>query len=63
MLTCRNQSCGAQWALADVTIKNEGQGDMFRCVVCGARNPVTRRVLPDGTVVVEEDRAPRRSSS
>jgi uncharacterized Zn finger protein len=37
---CRNQSCQAQWALSDVVIKNEGQGLLFRCPMCGARNYV-----------------------
>jgi len=30
MFICRNQPCGAEWQLADVLIKNEGQGLMFR---------------------------------
>ncbi|MEA3123912.1 MAG: hypothetical protein QOD67_931 [Caballeronia sp.] len=55
MFTCRNQPCGAEWQLADVLIKNEGQGLMFRCPMCGARNKVLRHDAPDGTITYEQD--------
>jgi uncharacterized Zn finger protein len=55
MFTCRNQPCGAQWELSDVVIKNEGQGLLFRCPMCGARNKVIRHDAPDGTVTYEQD--------
>ena len=54
MLTCRNQSCQAQWEPADVIIKNEGQGLLFRCPMCGARNYVEKFEAEDGTVVYEQ---------
>jgi uncharacterized Zn finger protein len=54
VLTCRNQSCQAQWDLADVVIKNEGQGLLFRCPMCGARNYVEKFEADDGTVVYEQ---------
>jgi uncharacterized Zn finger protein len=54
VLTCRNQSCQAQWELADVVIKNEGQGLLFRCPMCGARNYVEKFEADDGTVVYEQ---------
>ncbi len=54
MFTCRNQSCGAEWALSDVVIKNEGQGLLFRCPMCGARNYVERHDAPDGTASYEQ---------
>ncbi|SAK86224.1 hypothetical protein [Caballeronia ptereochthonis] len=54
MFTCRNQSCGAQWELSDVVIKNEGQGLLFRCPMCGARNYVTRHVAADGATTYEQ---------
>ena len=54
MFTCRNQSCGAEWALSDVVIKNEGQGLLFRCPMCGARNYVTRNDAEDGTATYEQ---------
>ena len=49
MFTCRNQPCGAQWEVSDVVIKNEGQGLLFRCPMCGARNKVIRHDAADGT--------------
>jgi hypothetical protein len=55
MLICRNQSCGASWESAEVLVKNEGQGLMFRCALCGTRNPVIRRDLADGKFVFEQD--------
>jgi hypothetical protein len=54
MFTCRNQSCGQQWELADVKIKNEGQGLLFRCPLCGARNYVERFDGDDGQVLYEQ---------
>ena len=54
MFTCRNQSCEAQWELSDVVIKNEGQGLLFRCPMCGARNYVTRHQSPGGEVTFEQ---------
>ncbi|WP_250517991.1 hypothetical protein [Caballeronia sp. ATUFL_M1_KS5A] len=54
MFTCRNQSCGADWALSDVDIRNEGQGLLFRCPMCGARNYVTRHETNDGDVTYEQ---------
>ena len=53
MFTCRNQSCGADWALSDVDIHNEGQGLLFRCPMCGARNYVTRHEK-NGDVTYEQ---------
>lgn len=38
MFVCQNQSCGAQWSPDEVEIRNEGQGPLFRCPLCGARN-------------------------
>ena len=57
MFTCQNQSCRAQWKPADVTIKNEGQGDMFRCPICNARNKVVRSTKSDGHVVYKQPRS------
>lgn len=54
MFTCRNQSCQAQWALSDVVIKNEGQGLLFRCPMCGARNYVEQVEADDGALVYEQ---------
>jgi uncharacterized Zn finger protein len=54
MFICRNQSCGAEWALSDVVIKNEGQGLLFRCPMCGARNYVERFDSPEGEVSYEQ---------
>ncbi|QCP51498.1 hypothetical protein FAZ95_21460 [Trinickia violacea] len=54
MFTCINQSCQAQWEQSDVVIKNEGQGLLFRCPMCGARNYVERFDAEDGTVVYEQ---------
>jgi predicted RNA-binding Zn-ribbon protein involved in translation (DUF1610 family) len=54
MFTCRNQSCDAQWAPSDVVIKNEGQGLLFRCPMCGARNYVARHQSADGEVTYEQ---------
>ena len=54
VFTCINQSCGAQWEVSDVVIKNEGQGLLFRCPMCGARNYVERFDADDGTIVYEQ---------
>jgi hypothetical protein len=54
VFTCRNQSCDAQWELSDVVIKNEGQGLLFRCPMCGARNYVERFEGDDGAVLYEQ---------
>lgn len=54
VFTCRNQSCQAQWQPSDVVIKNEGQGLLFRCPMCGARNYVEKFETEDGTVVYEQ---------
>ncbi len=50
MLVCQNQPCGARWDPAELTIRNEGQGLIFRCPLCGARNHVKARTRADGTV-------------
>jgi uncharacterized Zn finger protein len=54
VFTCKNQSCGTQWELSDVVIKDEGQGPLFRCPLCGARNYVKRLEADDGTVVYRQ---------
>jgi uncharacterized Zn finger protein len=54
VFTCKNQSCGTQWELSEVVIKDEGQGPLFRCTLCGARNYVERFEADDGTVVYEQ---------
>jgi hypothetical protein len=54
VFTCRNQSCDAQWEQSDVVIKNEGQGLLFRCPMCGARNYVERFDADDGSVLYEQ---------
>jgi hypothetical protein len=54
VFTCRNQSCGTQWETSDVVIKDEGQGLLFRCPLCGARNYVERFDADDGTIVYEQ---------
>lgn len=56
MLVCQNQPCGARWSPAEVTIKNEGQGPMFRCPLCGARNALRVSQRSDGTVRYEQVR-------
>jgi hypothetical protein len=55
MFTCRNQPCRSEWALSDVDIHNEGQGLLFRCPICGARNKVIRHDAEDGTVTYKQD--------
>jgi uncharacterized Zn finger protein len=54
VFTCRNQSCEARWEQSDVVIKNEGQGLLFRCPLCGARNYVERFDGDDGKVLYEQ---------
>lgn len=54
MFTCRNQSCGTQWEQSDVVIKDEGQGLLFRCPMCRARNYVERFDAEDGSIVYEQ---------
>ncbi|AEA62675.1 conserved hypothetical protein [Burkholderia gladioli] len=54
LFTCRNQSCGTPWELADVVIKDEGQGDLFRCPLCGARNYLYRYEDENGNPVYEQ---------
>jgi uncharacterized Zn finger protein len=54
VFTCRNQPCGASWEQSEVVIKNEGQGLLFRCPMCGARNYVDRIEAEDGSVVYEQ---------
>jgi hypothetical protein len=54
MLVCRNQSCAAHWTAEEVEFRNEGQGLMFRCPVCGARNPVNKIVKADGTIEYDQ---------
>lgn len=54
MLTCRNQSCRAQWQYSDVLVKNEGQGLLFRCPMCGARNYVEQLERNDGALVYRQ---------
>ncbi len=51
---CRNQSCGAEWQESDVVIKNEGQGILFRCPMCGARNYLERFEDDEGRVLYEQ---------
>lgn len=58
MFVCQNQPCGARWEAAEVTIHNEGQGLLFRCPLCGARNHVVARTQADGTVTYKQTRAP-----
>ena len=59
MFTCLNQSCGAQWKQEEVTIVNEGQGELFRCPLCHARNYVLRSDKPNGKVVYKQVRPQR----
>ena len=56
--TCQNQSCGARWEAREVQVVNEGQGPLFRCPICGARNRLVSRVEPDGTTVYRQRRTP-----
>ena len=54
MFTCRNQSCGQSWQLSDVVLKDEGQGLLFRCPMCGARNYIERFEDDEGNVLYEQ---------
>jgi hypothetical protein len=54
MFTCRNQSCGTPWEPTEVVIKNEGQGLLFICPLCGARNYVERFEADDGSAVFKQ---------
>jgi predicted RNA-binding Zn-ribbon protein involved in translation (DUF1610 family) len=64
MFTCRNQPCGANWEVSDVDIHNEGQGLLFRCPQCGARNHVVRHEAADGALTYEQqDPAPVKSET
>lgn len=54
MFTCRNQSCQAKWEQSDLVFKNEGQGLLFRCPMCGARNYVEKVEAEGGTIVYEQ---------
>lgn len=56
MFVCLNQSCGAQWLPTEVVIKNEGQGPLFRCPLCGSRNPVMASHRADGTIEYKQRR-------
>ncbi|WP_166444119.1 hypothetical protein [Pararobbsia silviterrae] len=56
MFTCRNQSCGAKWDVSEVDIHNEGQGLLFRCPMCGARNYVEAVTQKDGALVYKQAR-------
>jgi hypothetical protein len=51
---CRNQSCGTPWEQSEVVIKNEGQGPLFRCPLCGARNYLEKFEDDEGNVVYEQ---------
>jgi DNA-directed RNA polymerase subunit RPC12/RpoP len=50
MFVCGNQACGARWEPSEVEIRNEGQGPIFRCPLCGARNAVVGRTRRDGSL-------------
>ncbi len=54
MFVCQNQPCGARWAPDEVEIHNEGQGPLFRCPLCGARNHLQARHGRDGTVTYKQ---------
>ncbi|RDK11122.1 hypothetical protein DN412_07050 [Cupriavidus lacunae] len=54
MFVCGNQACGARWELDEVQIRNEGQGPVFRCPQCGARNHVEARTTRDGSTVYRQ---------
>lgn len=50
MFVCQNQPCGARWMPAEVVIKNEGHGPIFRCPLCGARNRLMASHRADGSI-------------
>ncbi len=52
--TCQNQSCQTRWDPKDVTVKDEGQGPLFRCPLCNSRNPVVPQRSADGTIVYKQ---------
>lgn len=58
MFVCQNQSCDTQWAPDAVEIRNEGQGPLFRCPLCGARNYLEASTAPDGTQKYRQIRQP-----
>lgn len=68
MFVCGNQACGARWELSEVQIRNEGQGLVFRCPQCGARNHVKARTAPDGSTTYRQvpakaaEKAPAKAS-
>lgn len=62
MFTCRNQPCRSEWQLSDVDIHDEGQGLLFRCPVCGARNKVEQITADDGTTRYEQSGSPSPTS-
>ncbi|MEA3121424.1 MAG: hypothetical protein QOH33_979 [Paraburkholderia sp.] len=43
-----------QWEQSDVVIKNEGQGLLFRCPMCGARNYVERLDTHESSIVYKQ---------
>lgn len=49
MFVCGNQACGARWEQDEVQVRDEGQGLVFRCPQCGARNHVEARTAADGS--------------
>ncbi|MFS8975711.1 hypothetical protein PO002_14585 [Cupriavidus necator] len=53
--TCQNQSCGTRWESTEVNVANEGQGPLFRCPICGARNALAARE-EDGVTVYRQRR-------
>ena len=57
MFTCRNRSCQATWERKDVTVVNEGQGPLFRCPICGARNMLVAKTRPNGEIVYTQRRS------
>lgn len=54
MFVCGNQACGASWEPSEVKIQNEGQGPIFRCPLCGARNAVVERARRDGSLTYRQ---------
>jgi hypothetical protein len=54
MFVCQNQPCGARWAPDEVEIHNEGQGPIFRCPMCGARNYLKASQGRDGAITYKQ---------
>ncbi|WP_354674644.1 hypothetical protein [Cupriavidus alkaliphilus] len=54
MFVCGNQACGASWEPDEVQIRDEGQGLVFRCPQCGARNHVVARTAKDGSTTYRQ---------